>query len=265
MTPMKRKWRGGRREPRTQARRRPRKLVRHGQKVKRRINPVVQNPPPSGNATRDATSRQSENARLWRRAPGEAKYLVNLNNISILSNVTQFFRESCGNFFWAELLIRHRPRRLSLALARVRSASRSFETRSSRRNRSQLIGLDGSIRTCLPDRRWRRNSPIRATICWGVGRLRRRGREERSAKPAPPCPAWRAIHLRSARGHTPAARAAACGLCPLATCMTTSSRPIGVKRAFLGTFIRSSSWPLKLRNSSLHDPDRVDNLSKPHT
>jgi hypothetical protein len=67
------------------------------------------------------------------------------------------------------------------------------------------------------------------------------------------------------RGQTPAARAAACGVCPLATCMTIRSRPIGVRRALLWMFIRSSSGTLKLRNLSFLDPDRMDNLWNAHS
>jgi hypothetical protein len=71
----------------------------------------------------------------------------------------------------------------------------------------------------------------------------------------------RAGHLRIVRGQTPAARAAACGVSPLATCMTTRSRLIGVRRAL---FIRSSSGTLKLCNLSFLDPDPMDNLWKAH-
>src|ERR1700738_5412383 len=67
------------------------------------------------------------------------------------------------------------------------------------------------------------------------------------------------------RGQTPAARAAACGVRALATCMTIRSRPIGVRRALLWMFIRSSSGTLKLRNLSFLDPDRMDNLWKAHS
>src|ERR1700686_5332101 len=61
------------------------------------------------------------------------------------------------------------------------------------------------------------------------------------------------------------ARTDACGVCPLATCMTIRSRPIGVRRALLWMFIRSSSGTRKLRNLSFLDPDRMDNLWKAHT
>ena len=43
----------------------------------------------------------------------------------------------------------------------------------------------------------------------------------------------RPSHFLTVRGQTPAARAAASGVCPLSTRRTTRSRPTGVKRAFL--------------------------------
>ena len=43
----------------------------------------------------------------------------------------------------------------------------------------------------------------------------------------------RASHLRAVRGQTPAAFAAASGVCPLSIAATNRSRPIGVSRAFL--------------------------------
>jgi hypothetical protein len=70
--------------------------------------------------------------------------------------------------------------------------------------------------------------------------------------------------LRAVRGQTPAARAAASGVCPLNTCLTIRSRPKGVSRAFLWMFIRSSEESLKLRNSSVLAQDRMDNLMKVH-
>ena len=60
-------------------------------------------------------------------------------------------------------------------------------------------------------------------------------------------------------------RAAASGVWPLSTCRTNRSRPIGVKRAFLWMFIRSSPRALKLRNLSFLGPDRMDNLWKAHS
>jgi hypothetical protein len=63
---------------------------------------------------------------------------------------------------------------------------------------------------------------------------------------------------------SPFSGAAACGVCPLATCMTIRSRPIGVNRAFLWTFIRSFSGTLNLCNLSFLDPDGTDNLWKAH-
>jgi hypothetical protein len=67
------------------------------------------------------------------------------------------------------------------------------------------------------------------------------------------------------RGQTPAASATASGVCPLSTCRTIRSRPRGVSRAFLCTFIRSFRESLEPRNSSFLGQDRVDNLMKAHS
>ena len=48
------------------------------------------------------------------------------------------------------------------------------------------------------------------------------------------------------------------------TARTVSSRPLGVRRAFLWTFIRSSGEPLKCRYLCLSGPDRMDNVLKVH-
>lgn len=93
----------------------------------------------------------------------------------------------------------------------------------------------------LPVKRCRRSASIRSTTAIGVGRCKRCGREERSCNPAMPSASKRATHLRAVRGQTPAARAAASGVCPLRTARARRSRPQGVKRAFLWTLIRSSS------------------------
>ena len=100
---------------------------------------------------------------------------------------------------------------------------------------------------------------------WRVGSRSRCGRDERSCKPSTPSARKRASHLRAVRGQTPAARAAASGVCPLTMCRTKSSRPCGVRRAFLWMFIRSSGESLRSRNSSFLAQDRMDNLMKAHT
>ena len=75
---------------------------------------------------------------------------------------------------------------------------------------------------------------------WDVGCRSRCGRDERSSKPAKPSRRYRSTRLRTVRGQTPTASATASGICPLATCRTIRSRPRGVSRAFLCTFIRFS-------------------------
>lgn len=72
-------------------------------------------------------------------------------------------------------------------------------------------------------------------------------------------------HFRAVRGHTPASRAAVSGVRPLSMARTIRSRPMGVNRAFLWTFIRSSSKSLKFHNNSFLDLDRVDSLLKAHS
>jgi hypothetical protein len=76
------------------------------------------------------------------------------------------------------------------------------------------------------------------TSC-GVGWRSRCGRELRSSSPARPSTLYRASHLRTVRGKTPTANAAAFGACPLSTWRTIRSRPFGVRRAFLWMSIRS--------------------------
>src|SRR5581483_6936268 len=99
----------------------------------------------------------------------------------------------------------------------------------------------------------------------GVGRYRRLGRDRRSKRPAAPCCAKRTIHLRTVRGQTPTASPTAFGVCPPRTIITIRSRPIGVRRAFLCTFIRSPSWSAAASTPSASPgSDRVDNLMKPH-
>src|SRR5690606_22654148 len=97
-----------------------------------------------------------------------------------------------------------------------------------------------SAAICLPVQRCRRSASIRSITAIAVGRCKRCGRDERSFSPAMPSASSRATHLRAVRGQTPAARAAASGVCPLSTARARRSRPHGVKRAFLWTFIRSS-------------------------
>src|SRR5580700_833129 len=91
----------------------------------------------------------------------------------------------------------------------------------------------------------------------GVGRYRRCGRELRSRKPSWPSLRYRSTHLRTVRGQTPAASLTAFGVCPLATCRAIRSRPRGVRRAFLCTFIRFSLGILKSQQpqSPRSEPD----------
>ena len=119
-----------------------------------------------------------------------------------------------------------------------------------------------SAAICLPVQRWRRRASTCATTAAGVGRRRRCGREERSFSPARPSASKRATHLRTVRGQTPAARAAAFGVCPLRTC---AHNPLSTKRRQTGILVdvhpvlRES---LKRRNSSFLAQDRMDNLLK---
>src|SRR6202035_5978804 len=91
----------------------------------------------------------------------------------------------------------------------------------------------------------------------GVGRYRRRGRELRSRKPSWPSLRYRSTHLRTVREQPPAASLTAFGVCPLAPCRAIRSRPRGVRRAFLCTFIRFSLGILKSQQpqSPRSEPD----------
>ena len=123
-----------------------------------------------------------------------------------------------------------------------------------------------SAAICLPVKRWRRRADHLLDNGRGVGCRSRCGRDERSSNPARPSALKRATHLRTVRGQTPAARAAASGVCPLSTiARTMRSRPSGVRRAFLWMFIRFSEESLKSRNSSFLGQDRMDNLLKAHS
>ena len=108
-----------------------------------------------------------------------------------------------------------------------------------------------SAAICLPVQRWRRKASTCAITASGVGRLSRRGRDERSCSPATPSALKRFHHLRAVRGQTPAARAAASGACPLSIWRAIRSRPCGVKRAFLWTLYSVLPGSLELRQPQL--------------
>src|SRR6187551_2015326 len=59
------------------------------------------------------------------------------------------------------------------------------------------------------------------------------------------------IHLRTVRGQTPTASARDFGVCPEPAWPTTHSRPRGVKRAFLWTFIRLLLWKVEVSQPHL--------------
>jgi len=52
---------------------------------------------------------------------------------------------------------------------------------------------------------------------------------------------------------------------PRTTASTMASRPLGVRRALLWTFIRSPGVKLVCRNFSFPGSDRMNNLLKVHT
>jgi hypothetical protein len=98
------------------------------------------------------------------------------------------------------------------------------------------------------------------TTASGVGRLSLCGRDDRSCRPATPSALKRFHHLRAVRGQTPVARAAASGVCPLSIWRSTVRRQTGILvdvHPVLRVF-------LKLRNLSIPDQDRMDNLMKTH-
>jgi hypothetical protein len=107
--------------------------------------------------------------------------------------------------------------------------------------------------------RCRRNCSIRAT--W-AGRNRcgqRRGAELRSPSSRSPA-RHRFNHRCAVRSDTPAAAAARPTGKPASIRSTIRTRPRGVRRAFLWTFIRDLRQELELRNPNLSPTSRVNNL-----
>src|SRR5579863_1138867 len=96
---------------------------------------------------------------------------------------------------------------------------------------------------------------MRSTMACDVGRYSRCGRELRSARPPSPSLLWRSTHLRTVRGQTPTASLTAFGGCPLAAKLTIHSRPRGVSRAFLCTFIRFLSSELEVSQPQFPRPE----------
>jgi hypothetical protein len=91
------------------------------------------------------------------------------------------------------------------------------------------------------------------------------GLEERSRKPSTPSARKRPTHLPTVFAVVLNLRAAAALLSPPSTtARTISSRPFGVKRAFLWVSIRLSSESLRFGNVSVPGQDRMDNLLKVH-
>ena len=96
-------------------------------------------------------------------------------------------------------------------------------------------------------------------------RAERCGRDERSFNPSTPSALNRACHLRAVRGQTPAARAAASGVCPLSICRTNKLSTMRRQAGILMDVHPVLRESLKLRNSSFLAQDRMDNLLKAHT
>jgi hypothetical protein len=95
-------------------------------------------------------------------------------------------------------------------------------------------------------------------------RVRLQPRRVEGEKPGDPSASNRFNHLRAVRGQTPAARAVASGICPLRIARTIRSRPRGVSRAFLCTFIRFSENRSSVDDFSFLGSGWMDNLIKPH-
>src|SRR5215218_4548809 len=110
---------------------------------------------------------------------------------------------------------------------------------------------------CWPERRCRRKATTWSTMVGLVAARSRRGREERSTSPARPS-AWnRATHLRAVRGQTPAARAAACGVCP--TLKDGAHDPLSTERRQTGILMDVHPvllGTLKCDTSSFLGPNR---------
>ena len=89
------------------------------------------------------------------------------------------------------------------------------------------------------------DTPVAAAICLPVQRCRRS----------------RSISLNGPR-QTPTASATASGVYPLVTCRTVRSRPRGVSRAFLCTFLRFFFGIRSFSNLGFLGQSRMDNLLK---
>src|SRR5580704_2700831 len=104
-----------------------------------------------------------------------------------------------------------------------------------------------------------------AQVEGGVWLADERGFEERSRNPSTPSPRKRPTHLATVFGVVLNRRAAAALLRPKSTTTRTiSSRPFGVRRAFLCVSIRFSSESLRFGNIRVPGRDRMDNLLKVH-
>jgi hypothetical protein len=98
-------------------------------------------------------------------------------------------------------------------------------------------------------------------VAGGVWLGNERGLEERSRNPATPSALNRLPHLATVFGVVLNWKAASAWLSPPSTTLRTiASRPLGVKGAFLWTFVWSLRGTLKLRNLNFLGSDQMDNL-----
>src|SRR6185437_10413222 len=107
--------------------------------------------------------------------------------------------------------------------------------------------------------RCRRDASMAVHVASGVWLGDERGLEERSRNPSTPSSRNRLTHLATVFGVVLNWPAASVRLSPPAsTLCTIASRPLGVKGAFLWTFIWSLRGTLKLRNLSFLGSDQME-------
>ena len=145
-------------------------------------------------------------------------------------------------------------------------AESKLKPRRWRTRETVALEMPSSPAMCSWVRRWRRKASTASAVAREIWLGDERGFEDRSRKPTTPCALKRSSHLATVLGVVLKFRAAAALVSlPSSTVRTMSSRPFGVRRALLWTFIRSPGVKLVCGNFSFPGPDRMDNLLKVHS
>src|ERR1700752_5007735 len=104
------------------------------------------------------------------------------------------------------------------------------------------LGIPSSAARCSWVRRWRRNRSTASAVARPIWLGDERGLEDRSCNPFTPSVRKRLTHLATVFGVVLYFRAAAALLSPASTtARTISSRPFGVREAFLWVSLRFSA------------------------